>query len=411
MSNTSSNFEVAGVLLGKEVRKRKTPQEKIAIIQQTMEPGMTVSHVARLHGIQPSLLFKWKKQYQEGSLTAVAAGEDVVPASELATAIKQINQLQRLLGKKTMEVEILKEAVEYAQSRKLDSACALVTFGQGIAPVSRVLGVSRAQLTLRMKASDNKPDKRRPRRDEAADAEILSRILDIIGDMLGYGYRRVWAILRRQSRNEGLPFVNAKRVYRIMSENSLLLLHDKPSRSQREHKGRISVKESDQRWCSDGFEFGCDDGEKLRVTFVMDCCDREAIDWAASTGGYGKATVQDVMLGAIEKRFGDKGPERPIQWLTDNGSAYRAHETRQFTRELNLEPCTTTISSTQSNGIAESFVKTIKRDYISVMPKPNVRTALHNLAVAIEHYNENHPHSALGYRSPREYRRQRVTLT
>ncbi len=63
---------------------------------------MTVSHVARLHGIQPSLLFKWKKQYQEGSLTAVAAGEDVVPASELAAAIKQINQLQRLLGKKSM---------------------------------------------------------------------------------------------------------------------------------------------------------------------------------------------------------------------------------------------------------------------------------------------------------------------
>lgn len=78
---------------------------------------MTVSHVARLHGIQPSLLFKWKK-YLEGSLTAVAAGEDVVPASELAAAIKQIKELQRLLGKKTMEVEILKEAVEYGQSRK-----------------------------------------------------------------------------------------------------------------------------------------------------------------------------------------------------------------------------------------------------------------------------------------------------
>ncbi|EII8727245.1 transposase, partial [Escherichia coli] len=109
---------MTGILLGQELRKRKTPQEKIAIIQQTMEPGMTVSHVARLHGIQPSLLFKWKKQYLEGSLTAVAAGEDVVPASELAAAIKQIKELQRLLGKKTMEVEILKEAVEYGQSRK-----------------------------------------------------------------------------------------------------------------------------------------------------------------------------------------------------------------------------------------------------------------------------------------------------
>ena len=65
----------------------------------------------------------------------------------------------------------------------MDSACALVTFVQGIAPVSRVPGVSRAQLTLRMKSSDNNPDKQHQRRDEAADAEVLSLILDIIGDM------------------------------------------------------------------------------------------------------------------------------------------------------------------------------------------------------------------------------------
>uniref|UniRef100_UPI0030C73BCF integrase core domain-containing protein n=1 Tax=Escherichia coli TaxID=562 RepID=UPI0030C73BCF len=69
-------------------------------------------------------------------------------------------------------------------------------------------------------------------------------------------------------------------------------------------------------------------------------------------------------------------------------------ETRQFARELNLEPCTTAVSSSQSNGMAERFVKTMKEDYIAFMPKPNVRTAVHNLAVAIEHYNENHPHSA-----------------
>ncbi len=49
MSNTSSNFEMTGTLQGQELRKRKTPQEKIAIIQQIMELGMTVSHVARLH--------------------------------------------------------------------------------------------------------------------------------------------------------------------------------------------------------------------------------------------------------------------------------------------------------------------------------------------------------------------------
>ncbi|SHI15471.1 transposase [Pantoea sesami] len=118
MSNTNANFEMAGILLGQEVRKRKTPQEKIVIIQQTVGPGMYVPHVARPHGIQPSLLFNWKKQYQEGSLTTLAAGEEVVPASELSAVLKQVRELLRFLGKKTMEVEILKEAVEYGQSRK-----------------------------------------------------------------------------------------------------------------------------------------------------------------------------------------------------------------------------------------------------------------------------------------------------
>lgn len=66
--------------------------------------------------------------------------EEVVPASELSAALKQIRELQRLLGKKTMENEILKEAVD----AKMDSACALVAKGQGIAQVSRALGVSRA---------------------------------------------------------------------------------------------------------------------------------------------------------------------------------------------------------------------------------------------------------------------------
>lgn len=83
-----------------------------------MEPGMTVSHVARLHGINANQIFKWRRQYEDGSLTAVASGEEVVPASELAAANKQIRELQRLLGKKTMEAEILKEAVEFGRAKK-----------------------------------------------------------------------------------------------------------------------------------------------------------------------------------------------------------------------------------------------------------------------------------------------------
>ena len=81
--------------------------EKAALVRQTYEPGMSVSLVARHHGVGASRLFNWRKLDREGALTAVGAGESVVPASELAAARAQISQLQRLLGKKTMENEIL----------------------------------------------------------------------------------------------------------------------------------------------------------------------------------------------------------------------------------------------------------------------------------------------------------------
>ena len=115
--------------------------------------------------------------------------------------------------------------------------------------------------------------------------------------------------------------------------------------------------------------------EKTGVTFALDCCDREALHWAVTTGGFDSETVQDVMLGAVERRFGSELPTSPVEWLTDNGSCYRANETRQFARMLGLEPKNTAVRSPESNGTAESFVKTIKRDYISIMPKPDGLTA------------------------------------
>ncbi|MCZ5585859.1 IS3 family transposase [Escherichia coli] len=395
-------------VLGPEKRRRRTTQEKIAIVQQSFEPGMTVSLVARQHGVAASQLFLWRKQYQEGSLTAVAAGEQVVPASELAAAMKQIKELQRLLGKKTMENELLKEAVEYGRGKKVDSARALIARGWGVSLVSRCLRVSRAQLHVILRRTDDWMDDRRSRHTD--DTDVLLRIHHVIGELPTYGYRRVWALLRRQAELDGMPAINAKRVYRIMRQNALLL-ERKPAvpPSKRAHTGRVAVKESNQRWCSDGFEFRCDNGEKLRVTFALDCCDREALHWAVTTGGFNSETVQDVMPGAVERRFGNELPASPVEWLTDNGSCYRANETRQFARMLGLEPKSTAVRSPESNGIAESFVKTIKRDYISVMPKPDGLTAAKNLAEAFEHYNEWHPHSALGYRSPREYLRQQAS--
>ena len=110
------------------------------------------------------------------------------------------------------------------------------------------------------------------------------------------------------------------------------------------------------------------------------------------------------MITAVEYRFGpvNRLPQT-IEWLSDNGSGYIAHKTKSLAREMGLEPRTTPVQSPQSNGMAEAFVRTIKRDYVRVSPIPDARTVLVSLPLWFEHYNSLHPHKALGYRSPREF--------
>jgi transposase len=99
-------------------RRRWTPEQKLEIVKQTNEPGSSVSMVARQFGISAAQLFQWRKAYLQGSLMAVGANETVVPASELQEAMRRIKQLEGALGRKTLENEILKEAVDFAKAKK-----------------------------------------------------------------------------------------------------------------------------------------------------------------------------------------------------------------------------------------------------------------------------------------------------
>ena len=99
-------------------RRRWTPEQKLEIVKQTNEPGSSVSIVARQFGISAAQLFQWRKAYLQGSLMAVGANETVVPASELQEAMRRIKQLEGALGRKTLENEILKEAVDFAKAKK-----------------------------------------------------------------------------------------------------------------------------------------------------------------------------------------------------------------------------------------------------------------------------------------------------
>lgn len=269
--------------------------------------------------------------------------------------------------------------------------------------VAATLDVARSHLAARLaqRTAGRSPQRRgRPPLPEEA---LLAEIETVIEDMPTYGYARVWARLRRKALTEGRAPANRKRVYRVMKVHGLLLERHAGG-VERRHDGRIAVERSNLRWCSDGFEIGCDNGEKVRVAFALDCCDREAIGHVATTEGIKGEDVCDLMVTAVEHRFGkvNRLPQT-IEWLTDNGSCYIAGPTRRFARDIGLEPLTTPVQSPQSNGMAEAFVRTFKRDYVAVNPIPDAKTVMLALPEWFDHYNELHPHRALGYRSPREF--------
>lgn len=294
----------------------------------------------------------------------------------------------------------------------MDSALALVARGRTVREVCSVLGVSRSHITTRRSRPSDWVDRRRapPRPD---DTQLLANIKTVVHDLPTYGYRRVWGVLRHQGIEGHEPIIaNPKRVYRVMRDHNLLLYrHGHRRVDTRKHEGTVAVKASDTRWCSDGFELACDNGEKVRVAFALDCCDREVMSWVATTKGIDAHLVGDLMMQAVEYRFGaGNTPEKPIEWLTDNGSCYTAQETRKFAKAIGLKPITTPVESPQSNGMAESFVKTFKRDYARLSHRPDSQTVMRNLKQCFDHYNEKHPHSALGYLPPRRFReKQRST--
>lgn len=267
--------------------------------------------------------------------------------------------------------------------------------------VTDTLGVARSNVVERVKAA--RP-KRGPQVREG-DLELAADIRRLADERPTYGYRRIAALLRRERRSAGEPAVNAKRVYRLMKKNALLLARHSGRRHARLHEGEVATLRSNIRWCSDALEFSCWNGEVVRVAFALDCHDREAIGWTATTAGISGEMIRDMMIECVEARFGTpRAPER-TQWLTDNGSAYAATKTIDMALALNLEPCFTPVESPESNGMAEAFVRTFKRDYVRVNPIPDAATAIAAVGDWMEDYNTVHPHSRLGYRSPREYLR------
>jgi len=270
--------------------------------------------------------------------------------------------------------------------------------------VAETFGVARSHLVVSLKNAAT-PQAVLPAECSTSDQELVAEIKSLVATRATYGYRRVTAMLNRARREQGAPQVNHKRVYRLMREHRLLLTRH-VGKATRLHEGKVATLKSDVRWCSDMLQINCWNGERVYVGFVLDCCDREAISYVASNVCLDGGHVRDLVAQAMEARFGAGttcAPHR-VQFLSDNGAPYTSRETQAFMRFAGLVGCNTPAYSPESNGMAEAFVKTLKRDYAYLNDIPDAATVLRQLPSWFADYNAHHPHKALGMRSPTEFR-------
>lgn len=236
------------------------------------------------------------------------------------------------------------------------------------------------------------------------DEIILAEIKEVLKQRATYGYRRVTVMVNRKRSEEGRNKINRKRVQRIMRMNGLSLPQSMPQQ-KREHTGKVMTLYPNIRWCSDAMEIRCFNGDKVFVAFVLDCCDRESFAYVARTEPLSADDIEELMVTAVEERFGESlRCAREIQWLSDRGSIYRAKSVQALGKQMNLKCCYTRAYSPESNGMAESFVKTFKRDYVYQTDCDSAETVLKLLPEWFTDYNNVAPHSALGMKSPVEYK-------
>jgi transposase len=119
MNITKERIAMEWIEVITSVQRRRcwSAEQKQALVPEAEQPGMSISLVARKYGIQPNQLFKWQRLMQKGASIALGANEPVFAVSEVRALRAEILELERLLGKKTMDVEILKEGLRIAREK------------------------------------------------------------------------------------------------------------------------------------------------------------------------------------------------------------------------------------------------------------------------------------------------------
>jgi putative transposase len=232
--------------------------------------------------------------------------------------------------------------------------------------------------------------------------ELVDRIGFLIQTYPTYGYRRLWALLRKR---HGLH-VNRKAVYRILKLKGWMV-HQRTWTPRPRVKGMISrSSRSNERWAMDLTHIPVGRDGWAHLAAVIDCHDRAIIGHEFSLRGRAKEAeraIEDACL----LRFGTLRPKGSTPVLrSDNGLIFQSRRFRAACRDYRLKQEFITPYTPEQNGMIERFFRSLKEECTWQYNFETFEEAKRAITTWIRFYNEERPHQSLGYLSPHEYRAQ-----
>ena len=233
-----------------------------------------------------------------------------------------------------------------------------------------------------------------PRRPD--EAETRAAVRRVALNLVTYGHRRVWAMLRREGR-----MVNRKRVYRLMREEQLL----RPAhflRPRLPSTGALEADRPNQKWYTDLTYIDTTDRGPCPLTSILDGCTREVLAWSfLPTCGATEAI--DVVQAAVAKEFPRRLRADGVVLRSDAGSQFIAHVLWESMKVLGIELEAIRKKRPEDNGMIESYHGHLKMDYLWTAPPRTYAETRGHRATSLRHYNEERPHSSLNYLTPTEF--------
>jgi putative transposase len=226
------------------------------------------------------------------------------------------------------------------------------------------------------------------------DEGLRLRLVELAREKPRFGYRRLHVLLRRNG-----EAVNHKRVYRVYREAGLRLKRKARKRLMRTGPGPRVLTVGNQEWALDFVHDAVESGRAIRVLSVIDAYTRECLALEVDTS-FASRRVTRVLEGIVTERGA------PLAIRCDNGPELTSRHFLAWCINRKIELVHIQPGRPMQNGHVESFHGRLREECLNVSWFGNLFEARWKIAAWRNEYNQQRPHSSLGYRTPEEFARE-----